>query len=76
MGIRDPDDGMEPRSTEKSCGELQMTDLCNSEHYTSEQLPFLICVNASKPGGKGGERWEGGRKKPLITTGIKRKLQH
>lgn len=51
-----------------------MKDLSNPEHYTSEQLSFLICVNVSKPGG-GGEREE----KPLIMAdsgGIKSKLQH
>lgn len=34
---------------EKCCGELQMKDLSNSEHYTSETI-FFICVNMSKPG--------------------------
>lgn len=60
MGIRGPDDGMEPRSTEKCWGELQMKDLSNSEHYISEQLSFLICVIVSKPGGRGGGEGRGG----------------
>lgn len=68
--------GQSHAQLEKCCGELQMKDLSNSEHYTSETI-FFICVNISKPGLRERERKK--EEKPLITTdlgGIKSKLQH
>lgn len=51
--------GRSQAQLEKRCGELQMKDLSNSEHYTSETI-FSICVNMSKPGLR--EREKEGRK--------------
>lgn len=68
--------GQSHAQLEKCCGELEMKDLSNSEHYTSETI-FFICVNMSKPGLRERERKK--EEKPLITTdlgGIKSKLQH